>query len=125
MAKQNKGRRRRKNSKHYSDSDDEHWSDNTENNGRKDVDSKSPKNAPSKSELSFAEKRENQRKAAAEKRRQKMKVCTSTVQGQILLHPIDLSLASQRTNSPSATSRLEWNGSFSFRNETNTILSFV
>lgn len=71
MAKQNKGRRRRKNSKHYSDSDDEHLSD-TE---KKDADSKSPKNAHNKSELSFAEKRELQRKAAAEKRRQKMKVC--------------------------------------------------
>ena len=73
MAKKNRGRR--KNSKHYSDSDDEnetlsdHGKDKTENS-----DSKYSKNARSKSDLSFAERREVQRKAAAEKRRQKMKV---------------------------------------------------
>ena len=91
MTKSNKGRRRRKNSKHYEDSDDENDVDNHHGSKQEDrsnglspgsdaagckltttVDNS--KAGRKHKNLSFAEKRELQRKAAAEKRRQKMKV---------------------------------------------------
>ncbi len=72
MAKNSKGRRRRKNSKQYdSDNDDESLEE-------KEHSSAEPKNEDTKyhnkkSDLTFAERRELQRKSAADKRRQKMK----------------------------------------------------
>ena len=94
MGKSKGGGRRRKNSKHYeSNSDDEdydydydgnHDSNHDSNrngnrngngNGNRNRDAEENDNNKGKADLSFADRRELQRKAAAEKRRQKMKVC--------------------------------------------------
>jgi len=95
MGKSKGGGRRRKNSKHYeSNSDDEDYDydgnhdsnhdGNGNRNGNRNVnrnrDAEENDNNKGKADLSFADRRELQRKAAAEKRRQKMKcyICGKT-----------------------------------------------
>ena len=86
MAK-TKGRRRRKNSRQEEDGDDDccyptfdngnkkNETGSAEEHGDANAATRSPrKNSNNKTDLSFAERRELQRKNAAEKRRQKMKV---------------------------------------------------